>query len=83
LSQKCPSCGYVVDAYRDLEVNKDYEPKTGDVGICLRCGVKQIIDGAGNLSLLSPEDEALLPFHLRQLLTRAQKAWGQMFVKSS
>jgi hypothetical protein len=80
---KCPACGYVSDTYRDLEVNNDFEPQIGDVGICLGCGTKQTIDGAGSLILLSPEMEAMLDFKTKEILNRAQKVWGEMFVKAS
>ncbi len=80
---KCPNCGYETDKTMDMVTGEDYHAQTGDVGMCLRCGVFQTIDGAGQLILLTPEMKALLNFTERETLDNFHRAWSRRFGQGS
>ena len=58
----------------DMNTGSNFKPNSGDVGICVNCGVKQTFDESGDLILLSKEAEAQLSFGERQFLNTSRGA---------
>ena len=57
---KCPACGYQVDAVSEVDGNA--VPEKGDISICLNCGAIAIFKD--DLTLRKPTGEELLKVSL-------------------
>jgi hypothetical protein len=80
---KCPACGYLSELTMNVQSGENYKAQPYDVGICLRCGVKQAIDQNGELILLSKEMEDALPFWMKQILKQIVEQWYETQVRAS